>query len=240
MFQPLSLFDQCKKQVRKQYCTNFGVLEKCLPITLFLQLLHDFLHCEEILPLSDEEKDELHLMINSTTIFHRYSFEEYNATITAAIFAFDQDAYEDYDYFTFTNYKNHIRHFYYLETNTLTGSQRSICQKCFLNKCYGATSFSQSVWNACNVAYTEFRMHQIIDEYDLYESLIRCSTNWCRICYIVPLFQILNEDECHENFDCDAMYFNSDNEISDVEDSFVNTKDIVGLVNDDLYNIFFN
>lgn len=239
MFQPLSLYSCAKKAIRKQYCTKFDVLEKILPACLFIELLHDFLHCDESLGLSDDDKDELYDIIRGIGFFQRLSPEIPSLKHVAAVFAFDQDSYEDYDYFPFTARDNHIRIKYYDEFHFDTKRHYNICGDCFIIKCYGFSDCSANIWECNKVAYSYVTTHEIVYDYDLFDSVVRNKNNWCRRCYKNPLFIILNPDDCYSDYECDTMYIDELDEIDASRDCIITHKHIKGKKNDNLYNLLY-
>lgn len=192
MFQPKSLYSHAKTVVRKNFIKNFDRLYEILPRTIVQELLREWFLCEEELSLSDEDNDDLWDTIDNTTIFHQFRIEEGSPNVFVAICALSENEYNKRDTFTFLYETNHISCTYYLRKNCITNCSINICERCFLTN-------GNLIQNE-NIIYLRINKHEVVKYDSLYKDILKDKQNWCGICMIEPLFNIIHSNECNSQF----------------------------------------
>lgn len=190
--QPKSLFELSKLKTRDTYRFNWQVIINSLPKTIQLELLSDWLKCNEQLPSSDEELDRILEFFATRTIrWERLSTEE---------FLYIMQHPEEVPDFAFE--KNHCHLKFWTMTRPWDSEwKKRLCEPCFVSESKFYKPYSENLWKERGVIFTETRDHCIIDGDDLLSEFLWDARNWCERCISTPLFNIFDEDDCRMLFD---------------------------------------
>lgn len=239
LFNPVSLYDQCKRNVLVNHVFDFEKLAGTLPKSIYEELIQDWLRCDETLDFSDDVIDEMYSFINDSDLFcSDNTWDKPSFLMRRCILGFSQEMYENYPEFHFihSNTYNHINIEYYIK-GQVGLPNRLICAPCFRKTSQYELPFSKELWARDNIYYSHLHEHSMVHADDVYKDIIKRKMNWCDLCYIEPFFRITDPNECDSTGHLyDTPIFNI--VIDDYESDHYEIYDVKGNSNPSLYEEF--
>ena len=211
-----SLYDMCKLKTRETYRSNWGEVT-CLPQTIQKDLLKDWLHCDEIMPLSSDEESQITDIIDLQSPYHITR----NRPMTVECFIALMN--HPFEVPNFCDITCHIHHEYYIQTNMNTRIKSRLCKQCFFTISDYYKPYSANLWKLQGVYYTLYKNHTVVDAENVLQEIIWEPKNWCDHCIIEPLCYILDYSECRRKYNEEYKYYNTNLWESDSDDSDDNT-----------------
>lgn len=245
IYQPLSLFDSCKRKVINKYKSDICVLENVLPTSVYQEIVSDFLKCDEILELTDDEQNEFYDIIQDTDLFKPDHLTEGSLKLRLSIQLFHPYYYNFYHEFDFIDEICHINYSYY-HIKKIGEGEKDICERCFLINYNPNLLYSWNIWDSNNMIIVKIIRHEKVNGENVYSEIIHdFKNNWCDKCKIEPLFIINNTDNCNSAFHNNGNYYIDENDervyySSDDTDMEMECEIVVGNRNDELYNMIQN
>lgn len=217
-YQPKSLYELSKLKVRETYRYDWKHVKDSLPKTVYVELLEDWLKCEEELPESDDDYERVINYFSNKSINWRELTDEEFVYVMRHPNEVPEFAYE----------KNHIHLNYYIYRSVNNPNcERRLCEACFsyLSKFY--KYYSGNLWQEQGIMFDHVKDHCIVEGDELLEEFVWKAKNWCDNCPTAALFNIIDEEDCRffynlhtrkRTFNCDSDYDTDDD--SDVEYCF--------------------
>lgn len=190
VYQPKSLRDIAKRRIQEVY-KNHWKETKVLPTQLQHELLLAWLRCEETIPESDEDLENITAAMEDGW----ESMKPIGPTMFLYLMRLPDAVppFADED-------RNHVIWDYY-EWHKGNEMQK-LCPCCMTIKSKSYKPYSANLWLEKNWQFKRIQDHDVFTGDELMDKLIWNERNWCSNCIIGPLWEhILYDDECLENYD---------------------------------------
>lgn len=189
IYQPKSLYDISKKRIQEVYKNHWDQTKE-LPKHIQHELLLAWLRCDETIPESDEDLEDIVKAMEDGW--------ESMMPITPKMFLYLMRLPDEIP--PFANERNHVIWDYY-EWQYLNRIDK-LCSSCMSIKSQFHEPYSANLWLDCNWQFVRIEDHDIYDGDELLQKLIWNEDNWCSNCIIHPLWEhILDDDDCLVNYD---------------------------------------
>lgn len=213
-----SLYDMCKLKTRETYRSHWDEVA-CLPQTIQTDLLKDWLYCDEILPLSDDEKTQIMELVELQSPYH------ITRTRPISVECFIALMNHPFEVPYFCDIVCHIHFEYYIQTHMNTRKQSRLCKQCFFTISDYYKPYSANLWKQQGVYYTLYKNHTVIDADNILQEIVWEPNNWCDHCIIEPLCYVMDYSECRRKYYEESKYYSSIAWESDSSDSDDNDPD---------------
>lgn len=218
-----------KKRVQEVYKNNWEKT-KVLPTKLQHELLLAWLRCDETIPESDEDLENINKAMEDGW--------ESMIPITPIMFLYLMRLPNEIPPFALE--RNHVIWNYY-EWH-IGSSMVKLCSACFKFKSEISKPYSANMWLDENWIFKRVEDHDVYTGAELLEKLIWDESNWCSNCIIKPLWEhILDDDDCLDDYDYHLRRKRSWSDSSSDEDDIIyrRTSHILGnRMCPNMYNIF--
>lgn len=199
----ISLYNLCKKKLRETYVVDFEKLKGILPKIIYDELNLEWLTCDEVLELSDDENDRVYEILSNSELFNLDNmWEDPSHLVKRCVVALTPTKYEEYPEFSYINSRkyNHIYVEYYMEIRPHVKTL-SLCEWCFSCVSNYWLDFSADLWQRDNVRYSIARENICMFGDEVFSRVLKDKDYWCDRCKICPLFKIDSESSCRNPMD---------------------------------------
>lgn len=229
-FNPLSLLELSEKTILNNFVFDFENLAGILPKSLYNALFQKWLCCTENFDLSDEDNDKIYDILKDTDIFEASGDTKPSFLIRRCVIAFNKEKYDEYPSLPYIldNTFNHIVMDYIIERK-IFGGEKNLCDMCFKTTSHYTLPFCGNLWDRDMKYYLNMFDHAEVSGNKVFTKFMKDSFYWCSNCHIVPLFKIVDIDEC-------VMQHHSERYLyRDHPENFFYVSNVRGKYNEDLF-----